>query len=144
VPAGRPGTAGATTPGIRRYATGPGKRAWTSTTGAGSLPRSWHSTKRRPGNRRRPSYREPGCRRASGTSPAARTRRRLTFPVPEANSPSHRKKNPDGRQNSKPRRPGFSFARRWLFGFFPGSGPRHSDPRHPACPNAQGRPVACP
>ena len=50
--------------------------------------RSWRSTKRRPGNRRRPSYSEPGCQRASGTSPAARTRRRLTFPSAGSKFPS--------------------------------------------------------
>src|SRR6476661_3936387 len=47
-PAGRAGAAGPaqTTSGTRRYATGPGRRAWMSTSAVASLPTSWRSSRR--------------------------------------------------------------------------------------------------
>ena len=75
---GRPGSAGPaqTTPGTRRYAIGPGRRAWMSTTAAASQPTSWHSTRRKPASKPRPVL-------ASGQASSARLLLRVALPTRE-------------------------------------------------------------
>ena len=53
---GGPGAAGPaqTTPGTRRYVTGPGRRAWMSTSAVASLPASWRSSRRQTASKPRP------------------------------------------------------------------------------------------